>query len=56
MASSDLARLNKMLAAALAAQNKQKAALAKRKSRAAKKKATSKKSKGKIGLKALGIK
>ena len=55
MPASNLTRLNKMLAAAAVARNKQKAALAKRKSRAAKKK-TSKKSKGAIGLKAMGIK
>lgn len=57
MPASNLTRLNKMLAAAAAARNKQKAALAKRKSRAAKKKSKSKpKKSGFIGLKALGIK
>jgi hypothetical protein len=52
-------KLAKLLAAynskMSAAKKKTNVALAKRKSRAAKKKAVSKKSKGKIGLKAMGI-
>jgi hypothetical protein len=57
MPAANLARINKMLAAAAEAASKQKAALAKRKSRAAKKKSKSKKvNRGNIGLKALGFK